>query len=60
MSHRALIGASNLGQALRFLAEAHREFPFHKLVSPPLPLEQLDDAMALAQTREWLRVAVQP
>lgn len=50
----------DLAAALRFLAETHRQFPYRKLVSPPLPLEQLGAAMELAQRREWLRVAVQP
>ena len=50
----------HLETGLRFLEETYREFPYEKLVSPPLPLEQLDKAMALSQTREWLRVAVQP
>jgi len=50
----------DLEAALRFLAEAHLQFPFHKLVSPPFPLERLDEAIAVAQRREWLRVAVRP
>jgi threonine dehydrogenase-like Zn-dependent dehydrogenase len=50
----------DLAAAIRFLAATRDQFPYHKLVSPPVPLEQLDSAVALAQRREWLRVAVQP
>jgi putative phosphonate catabolism associated alcohol dehydrogenase len=51
---------SDLAVALKFLAETRREFPYEKLVSPPLPLERLDEAMALSRRRDWLRVAVKP
>ncbi len=51
---------ADLAVALRFLAETQHRFPYHKLVSPPLPLERLEAAIELAQRREWLRVAVQP
>jgi putative phosphonate catabolism associated alcohol dehydrogenase len=51
---------ADLAAALRFLAETYQRYPYEKLVSPPLPLEHLDAAMALSQRREWLRVAVRP
>ena len=51
---------ADLEVALRFVADTYREYPYEKLVSPPLALEQLDEAVALAQRREWLRVAVKP
>ena len=50
----------DLAAALRFLAETRGEFPYGKLVSPPFPLERLEDALELSRRREWLRVAVQP
>jgi putative phosphonate catabolism associated alcohol dehydrogenase len=50
----------DLARALQFLAETRDQFPYEKLVSPPLPLEQLDAAIALSQRREWLRVSVKP
>jgi threonine dehydrogenase-like Zn-dependent dehydrogenase len=50
----------DLAAAIQFLTETHRQFPYHQLVSAPMPLDQLDAAIALAQRREWLRVAVQP
>lgn len=50
----------DLAAAVRFLQETHRQFPYEQLVSPPVPLEQLDAALALARSREWLRVAVRP
>ena len=51
---------TDLATALGFLAETRDEFPYERLVSPPLPLEQLEQAMALSARREWLRVAVKP
>jgi hypothetical protein len=51
---------ADLAAALQFLVSTYREYPYEKLVSPPLPLEELDAAMALSQRREWLRVAVRP
>lgn len=51
---------ADLATALQFLTETRDAFPYLKLVSPPLPLARLDEAMALAQSREWLRVSVQP
>jgi threonine dehydrogenase-like Zn-dependent dehydrogenase len=52
--------APDLAAALAFLAETRNAFPYEKLVSPPLPLEELDAAIALSQRREWLRVSVKP
>ncbi len=51
---------ADLERALTFLVETRSLFPYHKLVSPPLPLVQLDAAVALSQRREWLRVAIRP
>ena len=51
---------ADLGTALNFLVETRHRFPYEKRVSPPLPLERLDEAVALSQRREWLRVAVKP
>jgi putative phosphonate catabolism associated alcohol dehydrogenase len=51
---------ADLATALRFLVDTYRVFPYEKLVSPPLPLEQLDTAFALTRRREWIRVAVKP
>lgn len=51
---------ADLAAALAFLAETEDEFPYEKLVSPPLPLERLDEAMALSQRRDWLRVSIKP
>ena len=50
----------HLKAGLRFLAEQREHLPFERLVSPPFPLEQLDEAFALTATRRWLRVAVTP
>jgi putative phosphonate catabolism associated alcohol dehydrogenase len=51
---------AHLATALDFLAKNHPRLPFAKLVSPPLPLEQLNEAIALTRERTWQRVAVQP
>ncbi len=50
----------HLAAALHFLVQKHGTLPFEKLVSPPLPLDRLNEAMALSQQRGWLRVAVAP
>jgi len=50
----------HLDRALAFLDGVPRAAagPWVSLVSPPLPLERLDEAMALAASRRWARVAV--
>jgi threonine dehydrogenase-like Zn-dependent dehydrogenase len=50
----------DLAAALKFLTETQHRFPYRKLVSPPLPLAQLGEAVELARRREWLRVSVRP
>jgi putative phosphonate catabolism associated alcohol dehydrogenase len=50
----------HLAAGLEFLAQQHSLLPFDKLVSPPLPLEQLDSAIALTRERTWQRVSVKP
>ena len=47
-------------QTLAFLARRHKELPFAELTSDPLPLERFDDALELARTRRWQRVAIRP
>lgn len=51
---------AHLATGLDFLAQNHTRLPFEKLVSPPLPLGQLNEAIALTRRREWQRVAIQP
>jgi putative phosphonate catabolism associated alcohol dehydrogenase len=50
----------DLAEALRFLRETRDRFPYRKLVSPPVPLAELDHAFEVAGRREWLRVSVKP
>lgn len=50
----------HLGQAVAFLAAHRSRFPWESLVSPPVRLDELDGAMALATTGRWCRVAVSP
>jgi threonine dehydrogenase-like Zn-dependent dehydrogenase len=49
----------HLSAAVSFL-QSHRSLPWASLVSPPRPLRELDQAFALAATRQWARVAVAP
>jgi len=46
----------HLERAVSFLNET--TLPWSSLVSPPLPLADLDQAFALAATRRWARVAI--
>jgi putative phosphonate catabolism associated alcohol dehydrogenase len=48
----------HLERAVAFLG--HSSLDWGALVSPPLPLDGLDEAFALAQARQWARVAVAP
>lgn len=50
----------HLEQAISFLLETKDHLPFHKLVSPPLPLSSLEEAFEKTRRREWLRVSVKP
>ena len=47
----------HLDRAVAFLGES-TALPWSSLVSPPLPLAQLDEAFALSATRRWARMAV--
>jgi putative phosphonate catabolism associated alcohol dehydrogenase len=50
-------GPRHLDAAVAFLSR-HRSLPWAELVSPPQRLAELGAAVALAETRRWLRVAV--
>ena len=50
----------HLDQAIRFLGETVGKYPFHSLVSPPFELADLAEAIQMAQTQVWCRVAVRP
>ncbi len=50
-------GARHLEKAIEFLGR-ERTIPWSDLISPPLPLKELDQAFKLAATRSWPRVAV--
>ena len=47
----------HLDRAVEFLRQT-RTLPWSSIVSPPLKLEQMDDAFALAASRRWGRVVV--
>jgi putative phosphonate catabolism associated alcohol dehydrogenase len=60
-----IIGVHNyapwhLEEAVSFLARNRDRFPFHSLVSPAYPLEDLADAVVEAQSQKWARVSVRP
>lgn len=50
----------HLRAAVAFLAETQSAYPWNRLVSPPLPLTRLEDAVRLARTGMWARVGVVP
>lgn len=50
----------SLALSLEFLEQNHVRLPFEKLVSPPIPLERLNEGIELTRSREWQRVAIQP
>jgi putative phosphonate catabolism associated alcohol dehydrogenase len=50
----------HLGAAVEFLTKRGQNLPWDRLVSPPLPLKSLDEAMALARSGRWPRVAIRP
>ncbi|MFS0715159.1 alcohol dehydrogenase catalytic domain-containing protein [Microbacterium sp. 2P01SA-2] len=52
---------ADLGAAVRFMrAPGTRRYPFADLVTAPLPLDRLDDAIELARAGRDLRVAIAP
>lgn len=48
----------HLERAVEFLSKSL--LPWENLVSHPLPLERIEDAIALAESRQWARVAISP
>lgn len=48
----------HLDGAIDFLARRGADFPFDEVISPSLPLSQLNDAFTLAFERRWARVSV--
>ncbi len=48
----------HLEHGLGFLEKLAVRYPWHRLVSDPLPLEALDGAFELARSRRWHRVAI--
>ena len=63
--HLTLFGIHNYGpkhldEAVAFLKHTHDRYPYSALVSPPLALANLSEAIELAQCGEWHRVSVTP
>ena len=50
----------HLEEAIAFLAKTADKYPYSSLVSPPHPLSALEEAVQLAQSQQYFRVAVQP
>lgn len=53
-------GPTHLDEAIAFLARTYNDYPYDDLVSPPMPLTALDEAVEVAHQGKWHRVAVQP
>ncbi len=51
---------SDLQTAIRFLSEQHESFPWTRLFSEPIPLDEVNHAIELAIGRSFHRVIVQP
>ena len=50
----------HLGQALRFLEQRCGKFPYSELVGNIFPLAKINDAIRVASSGEYIRVAVRP
>jgi putative phosphonate catabolism associated alcohol dehydrogenase len=50
----------HLDAAIDFLSKHRDSYPWESLVSPPIPLSQLDEAFRLAASGKWQRVSVIP
>jgi threonine dehydrogenase-like Zn-dependent dehydrogenase len=51
---------SDLREAVDFLKRTVDRFPYERLMSPPMPLEDLDLAVARARDREFMRITLGP
>lgn len=52
--------AEHLDQSITFLSETSADFPWDKLVSPPMKLTELDAAFELTLQKKWHRVSLVP
>jgi len=50
----------HLGAAVKFLQNRGATLPWNRIVSPPFALDSLAEAVALARSGQWPRVAVRP
>ncbi|MBT4498048.1 MAG: alcohol dehydrogenase catalytic domain-containing protein [Gemmatimonadetes bacterium] len=50
----------HLDGAVAFLEETAGRYPYESLVGPPFPLDELEQAVQAARTREHFRVSVRP
>ncbi len=50
----------HLDEAVAFLQRTAPDLPYGELVSPPLPLERIQEAIELTASQRWLRVAIRP
>ncbi len=50
----------DLREAVDFLKRTVNRFPYQRLMSPPMPLEDLDLAVARARDREFMRITLGP
>jgi putative phosphonate catabolism associated alcohol dehydrogenase len=50
----------HLGRALLFLKEHSRKYPYSKLVGKSFPLEEINEAVALAGSGQYVRIGIIP
>ena len=50
----------HLPRGLQFLAATRDDYPHEDLVSPPMPLDEIEEAVERAMHRAWARVALEP
>lgn len=48
----------HLDTAIAFLEKICRTFPFDEVISPAIPLRDINDALELAKGRQWARVSI--
>ncbi|MBL9174620.1 MAG: zinc-binding dehydrogenase [Verrucomicrobiales bacterium] len=50
----------HLAEGIRFLERTAGDLPWHQLVSPPMGLDAIDEALRVAGSGEWARVSIRP
>jgi putative phosphonate catabolism associated alcohol dehydrogenase len=53
-------GPKHLEEAVNFLSRNFTNYPFEKIVSPPVSLLEIEKAVIEAKKQKWLRVSIKP